>query len=201
MRESIVPMHREKPGRSQDDPSPAHRCDEFQPGNPWRVALQQSSPPLPRPSSGSTINSRPPSESQRTAHRAFPNCLTQGVHPSFDRSSYASKRRIPEIHSLICGVFAPKIFFPLKSPPKHIVFSGHFLGQPTFGVFSPLSVQCEGGTTVATTGAPLGLVMASRTSARGALPENSTPPGEETIPSRLHSAGKSYWTGVSFHWA
>jgi len=74
-------MHPQKPGRSQDDPSPAHRCDEFQPGNPWRVALQQSSPPLPRPPSGCNINSRPPSKSQRTAYRAFPNCLTQGGHP------------------------------------------------------------------------------------------------------------------------
>ena len=131
MRESIVPMHREKPGRSQDDPSPAHRCDEFQPGNPWRVALQQSSPPLPRPSSGSTINSRPPSESQRTAHRAFPNCLTQGVHPSspqrlvkwvgadicckpFILQRLAAMRSLP----IICPHFAILISQFHKRPPS-----------------------------------------------------------------------------------
>ena len=43
-------MGSEEPGSSHDH-SPAHRCDEFQPGNPRRVALQQSSPPLPRPTS------------------------------------------------------------------------------------------------------------------------------------------------------
>src|SRR5271170_2013387 len=46
MTESIVPMGNQKPESSRDR-SPAHRCDEFQPGNPRRVALQQSSPPFP----------------------------------------------------------------------------------------------------------------------------------------------------------
>ena len=87
MRESIIPMRPDKQGRSRHDPRPspsvytAHRCDEFQPGNPQRVALQQSSLPLPRPHSGSTINSRSPTKSQRTAHRDFALCLTQGGHP------------------------------------------------------------------------------------------------------------------------
>src|SRR5260370_19330223 len=82
MRESIVPMPENKLGSSHHDCSPTHRCHEFQPGNPWRVALQQSSPPLPRPYSGSTHNSRPPSKTQRMAYRAFAPCLTQGGHSS-----------------------------------------------------------------------------------------------------------------------
>ena len=84
MRESIVPMLL-KPRRSHDS-SWVHRCDEFQPGNPRRVALQQGSLPLPRPSSGSTINSHSPTKTQRMAHRAFPICLTQGVHPNLRAS-------------------------------------------------------------------------------------------------------------------
>jgi len=63
MRESILPMQTDKPGRSrglsQAHRFTHHRCDEFQPGNPRRVALQQSSPPLPRPQSACNRNPRP----------------------------------------------------------------------------------------------------------------------------------------------
>src|SRR5271170_7248180 len=58
----------------------AHRCDEFQPGIPWRVALQQSPPPLPRPYSACNRGFRSPRKSQRTAHRDFSPCLTPGGH-------------------------------------------------------------------------------------------------------------------------
>ncbi len=75
MRESIVPMVKPR-GGSNRDPSRSHRCDEFQPGNPRRVALQQSSPPLPRPTSSCNHNSRSSSQSQRTAYRDFLLCLT-----------------------------------------------------------------------------------------------------------------------------
>jgi hypothetical protein len=66
MRESIVPMGQDKPGRSRHDPSPAHRCDEFRPAIPRRGALQQSPPPLPRPTSACNSNSR--SHKQITAN-------------------------------------------------------------------------------------------------------------------------------------
>src|SRR5271154_4000651 len=58
----------------------AHRCDEFQLGIPWRVALQQSPPPLPRPYSACNRGFRSPRKSQRTAHRDFSPCLTPGGH-------------------------------------------------------------------------------------------------------------------------
>jgi putative transposase len=55
--EGIVPMIRHRCGRNRD-PSRIYRCDEFQPGNPRRVALQQGPPPLPRPTSSCNTNSR-----------------------------------------------------------------------------------------------------------------------------------------------
>lgn len=50
------------------------------PRPPRRVALQQNSPPLPRPTSASNSNSRSASKLQRTANRDFSRCLTPGGH-------------------------------------------------------------------------------------------------------------------------
>jgi hypothetical protein len=118
-------------------------------------------------------------------------------------------RRIPEIPSFINGVFASKIFFPLESPPKNVVFSKHFPGLIFCDVLFPPQAQWVGGTTRATIGASLGLVMASRMAARGAVLTKSMPAelelaelapfGVETIPSWAQRAGRSYWTGASLH--
>jgi hypothetical protein len=64
-RESILPMGKKSAGGVVVSPSHAHRCDEFQTDNPQRVALQQSSPPLLRPTSVSTQSP----DSPRTGHR------------------------------------------------------------------------------------------------------------------------------------
>ena len=54
----------------------------FRPSIPWRVALQQSPPPLAQPDSCCTEDSRLSSKTQRTATWDFAPCLTEGVHPT-----------------------------------------------------------------------------------------------------------------------
>ena len=109
----MSPMHRNKPGRSRHDTSPAHRstahrCDEFQPRNPRRVALQaelaSASPAIP----SCNINSRSPSKTQRTANRAFAACLTRGGHStrqirlSSPQTAYHPQSKENKHGSLVC---------------------------------------------------------------------------------------------------
>ena len=85
MRKSIDPMRR--PEAAEGPLRALIVSMSFQPGIPWRVAPQQSPPPLPRPV---TVWVRmEPLESffQRTATCPYFLCLTTGVQPSLSRFS------------------------------------------------------------------------------------------------------------------